>query len=586
MARIREALKPALATRSKLWVAYALLAVAVCSPAGFVVWLVREAVENERFMVEQLWREAEVRALEDARRVLLDGLEKRTLEAIERGGLAGALEGGLADGLVWLGERPRRPDGIYDTSEARELLAEGRRLMDAGLEESEAALIGLFDDAGRRRVYFEDGRHALGMLARLLLDETDLSGEMLERIEALATDYAAVEFPVGQRLNLLEAMEGRGGELVRRLAAAERLGWRWRREIGTPEQLGSIWANEAVVASIDVERGVALLFEMEGFVELAGRLAQAGDERWRVIVGLGGEGEGALRAALDEGSGLLEVRLEEAGQGAWESAGRGYVFVLIGVVVFGLSAVSGLAIYLFLRRQNAVTQLKNDLVATVTHELKTPVSSIRLLVDTLLDEEAKGQADTREYLELIGRENRRLGHLIDNFLSFSRMERAKASFALAALDPAEVARGAEQAFRERFKDREFDLETSIETDERRVLGDRDALESAVGNLLENAFKYGCSERRIRLRAAAGKDGASFEVEDFGRGVARKEQRKIFGKFYQSSHGRTEEAGGVGLGLSIVAFIVAQHSGTVELRSELGYGSVFKITIPYAKNTDS
>ena len=111
-----------------------------------------------------------------------------------------------------------------------------------------------------------------------------------------------------------------------------------------------------------------------------------------------------------------------------------------------------------LRRQMRLTRLKNDLLATVSHELKTPLSSMRLLVDTLLDAAQLDVAKTRDYLRLVAKENARLSHLIDNFLSFSRMERGKQTFELAEVSAAEIARRAVEAAGERFQSPECRLE--------------------------------------------------------------------------------------------------------------------------------
>ena len=113
---------------------------------------------------------------------------------------------------------------------------------------------------------------------------------------------------------------------------------------------------------------------------------------------------------------------------------------LVGALVIGLSITLALALYRVIRREARLTQLKNDLVATVTHELKTPVASIRLLVDTLMSGNELDPVRVKDYLGLISRENSRLGHLIENFLSFSRMERNKDSLERVSVDAASVAR--------------------------------------------------------------------------------------------------------------------------------------------------
>ena len=126
-------------------------------------------------------------------------------------------------------------------------------------------------------------------------------------------------------------------------------------------------------------------------------------------------------------------------------------YVWIGVLVFATVIVLAALALRLVRRQMALTQLRNDLVANVTHELKTPLSSMRLLVDTLLNSQPLHEQTAREYLQLIAQENLRLSRLIDNFLTFSRMERNKYAFGFKEVPAAAIVEGAITAVRERFK---------------------------------------------------------------------------------------------------------------------------------------
>ncbi|MEM9158354.1 MAG: sensor histidine kinase, partial [Verrucomicrobiota bacterium] len=136
-------------------------------------------------------------------------------------------------------------------------------------------------------------------------------------------------------------------------------------------------------------------------------------------------------------------------------------------------------------------------------------------------------------------------------------------------------------FRDRRTAEDFDLLVECPDEVEPILADKDAMLTAVSNLLENAYKYGGDDRKILLRAKPVNEGVWVEVEDFGEGIPKSERQKIFDRFYRGKHTAGPNSGGVGLGLSIVSFIMAKHGGRVELESEEGKGSVFKLLIPYA-----
>jgi len=230
-----------------------------------------------------------------------------------------------------------------------------------------------------------------------------------------------------------------------------------------------------------------------------------------------------------------------------------------------------------LRKQWQIARLKTDLVAAVSHELKTPVSSVRLLVDMLLEDEKPDAIKTREYLELIARENLRLSRVIDNFLTFSRLERNRQKFEFGVTRPDAVVRSALDASQERLHD--CHLEVNVAPGLPPVRADEDALVTVLLNLLDNACKYTPAEKRIGVRAYSDHGRVVFAVEDNGIGIAAREQKKIFRRFYQVDQRLARDAGGCGLGLSIVDFIVRAHGGSIDVKSQPGRGSTFSVKIP-------
>ncbi|MBC8095075.1 MAG: GHKL domain-containing protein, partial [Akkermansiaceae bacterium] len=260
---------------------------------------------------------------------------------------------------------------------------------------------------------------------------------------------------------------------------------------------------------------------------------------------------------------------------------KAYIWIGILVVVV-VTLLAGLALGL-VRRQMALTQLRNDLVANVTHELKTPLSSMRLLVDTLLDSPRIEEQTAREYLGLIARENLRLSRLIDNFLTFSRIERNKYKFNFKPLSATALAESVVAAVGERFNVPGCHFESKIAPNLPDVVADADAMVTALLNLLDNAFKYSGENKQISFAVFVEKGAVRFSVEDNGVGLAPAEAKRVFKRFYQVQQHKIA-AGGSGLGLSIVQFIVTAHSGTVHVESELERGSRFVIALPQASTS--
>jgi signal transduction histidine kinase len=258
---------------------------------------------------------------------------------------------------------------------------------------------------------------------------------------------------------------------------------------------------------------------------------------------------------------------------------RSRFYVWIGVSVIVTVIVLFALAWVLVRRQSALTQLRNDLVANVTHELKTPLASTRLLVETLLNTPKTNEQTVREYLLLIANENQRLSRLIDNFLLFSRIERNKYVFTFSPTSAATIAENAAAAVRERFRVPECRFDVTIGPDLPCLRCDADAMVTALVNLLENAWKYSGETKQIALTASRQDSRVVFSVRDNGIGLLARDTKMIFQRFYQVNQHLSPTGGGCGLGLSIVKFIVTAHRGTVGVESELGRGSTFTISLP-------
>jgi signal transduction histidine kinase len=256
----------------------------------------------------------------------------------------------------------------------------------------------------------------------------------------------------------------------------------------------------------------------------------------------------------------------------------GYVavaLVAIAAVATAVALAGGAA-----RRQARLASLRTDLVSAVSHELKTPLASMRLLVDALLEDDRLEPVKTREYLQLMSVENARLTRLIDNFLTFSRIERKRQQFTFTAVDPGDVAREAVKIMPERQRGERppvLDVAPGLPP----IHADADALLTVLLNLLDNAYKYTPADQCVSLRVMRDAQEIVFSVHDNGIGIEPQEVKKIFRGFYRVDQRLARTTAGTGLGLSIVRAIVDAHGGHVEVESTPGRGSTFAVYLPCA-----
>jgi signal transduction histidine kinase len=255
------------------------------------------------------------------------------------------------------------------------------------------------------------------------------------------------------------------------------------------------------------------------------------------------------------------------------------VYAWVGFLVIAATTIAGLLVGQSFRRQLRLTRMKTNLVATVSHELKTPLASMRLLADALLRDAQFDPLKTRDYLELIVGENLRLARLIENFLTFSRIERNRQRFQFAETNPSDVVISAVRVMRDRLKASPCRLDVEVSDGLPSIRADEDALVAALLNLLDNAHKYTPGDKKISVRAYRDDGHLILAVKDNGIGIPAREQKRIFRSFYQVDRRLARETGGCGLGLSIVDFIVRAHGGAVEVNSQAGAGSTFSIVLP-------
>jgi two-component system phosphate regulon sensor histidine kinase PhoR len=224
--------------------------------------------------------------------------------------------------------------------------------------------------------------------------------------------------------------------------------------------------------------------------------------------------------------------------------------------------------------------MRRDFVANVSHELKTPITSIKGYVETVLDTPDISTEDSRRFLETVRRQAERLNAIIDDLLSLSRIEqgveRAEISFAdtnISAVLKAAV-HSCEPAAKTKQITLSFDNPHDIQ-----VRANSALLEQAVVNLVDNAIKYSSEGAKVEVAASANLAEIVIQVKDNGPGIPKEHLPRIFERFYRVDKSRSRDAGGTGLGLAIVKHIVVAHHGSVSVESEPGKGTVFAIRIP-------
>lgn len=248
---------------------------------------------------------------------------------------------------------------------------------------------------------------------------------------------------------------------------------------------------------------------------------------------------------------------------------------LVAILVFGLVAtIRGAA------RERQLARLQSDFVSTVSHELKTPLTSIRMFAE-MLQQDVAGSDRTRErrYHDIIVKESERLGLLIANLLDYSQIEKGTRRYAQRHEPADAVLEEAVATFQRMREDAKPDVEVAIEPGAggALVLVDRDVVVQALLNLLANAAKYGGDAHPIRATLGPrGPDRVAFAVRDRGPGIPKSEQARIFREFYRTPEAYSSGVEGTGLGLALVKRHVEAQGGHVELESSIGKGATFSL----------
>ncbi len=223
--------------------------------------------------------------------------------------------------------------------------------------------------------------------------------------------------------------------------------------------------------------------------------------------------------------------------------------------------------------------IRKDFVANASHELRTPVASMRSAAETLRGAMEEDPEAAKVFLEIIERNASRLHQLVEDLLDLSRIESREFRLQMESLDLGAFAEQMAHAYHRLAQDKGIDLEVDAGTRGTLALADRRAMEQVLGNLLDNAIKYCPQGARVRIHSEAQSDSIRVSVEDSGPGIPAQHLPRLFERFYRVDAGRSRELGGTGLGLAIVKHLVEAMSGSVSVESQAGQGSTFSFTLP-------
>ncbi|MDI3328655.1 MAG: ATP-binding protein [Alicyclobacillaceae bacterium] len=381
---------------------------------------------------------------------------------------------------------------------------------------------------GRFRALSWSRRDELGRFASSLLDMAGAlqrsSEELAVSVDKLYLEKDRLEVVLRHLVSGVMALDDRGRVELLNPAMAEFLGE--ERVIGR-----RFW-------------GVAALYPLYAIIDRA--LREGVGDRYEGVFGPGG-------------GRLVEAYVEPIHKGP--GAGSGGAVIIVHDVT----------------ERRRLEQVRREFVTNVSHELKTPVTAIRGLTETLVEEELD-QEEQRRFLDLIDREARRLERLVRDLLDLSRLESHSVSLNRVPVDVGLLAREVAEDYMYlaetagSFLSAEAQGDCSAEVDP-------DRLRQVLSNLIDNAIKYTPSGGKIHVSVSGSDQEVKIEVSDTGIGIPPEDQERVFERFYRVDKARARSTGGTGLGLAIVKHIVQLHGGRVEVQSAPGRGSRFTVRLP-------
>ena len=264
----------------------------------------------------------------------------------------------------------------------------------------------------------------------------------------------------------------------------------------------------------------------------------------------------------------------------------GYIFnkiipeILFSLFLFTITTLAFFFIYKNLRDQQRLTEVKNDLIANITHELKTPIATVGVAIEALLNFGALDNPKrTKEYLEISQQELNRLSILVDKVLNTSLFEKGDIPLKSESINLKLLVQGVLNSMKLQFQNKDAIINFVSKGDDFTIKGDKIHLTSVIYNLIDNALKYSPLSPKLNINLEGKAEQIIFQVKDNGLGIAKEFQDKIFDKFFRVPTGNAHNIKGHGLGLNYVKKVIEKHGGQIAVHSEHGQGTEFIISLP-------
>lgn len=254
-----------------------------------------------------------------------------------------------------------------------------------------------------------------------------------------------------------------------------------------------------------------------------------------------------------------------------------YIFIVIIIIL-------GFGLFFTLRTINNEIQfsrMKSNFMSTVSHEFKSPLTSIRQMAEMLVRGRVPSIEKKEKYYNMILQQSERLSHLIENILDFSKMEENQKVFHFEKNNIAPMIWDTLTSFKNNMADQEFEISLLNGDSIPDAVFDKEAMEQVMLNLLDNAYKYSGDSKKVEVEITTKNQNVIISVKDFGVGIQKKEKEKIFDRFYRTDDDFIQSVKGSGIGLTIVKQIVEAHKGDIAVESSPGKGSTFSIILPVA-----
>lgn len=434
---------------------------------------------------------------------------------------------------------------------------------------------------------------SLLLLLELEPESTNISNQSLDRLISALNDYSLEDLFTSQRFELSQNLLKLRPELYFPLHKAEGIALDFlkkttntdRRNVLQKTLIKDIW-------QYTVNGRIVLLFSKENLDHTMFSLIQFADIPDKTMIRLNPPGTLAEDSIVDIDAAnrmpgwKISLNFIDPGYMSSLIDQRTTVFRMTSTIVIAFSLVLGFLFLRDMRRKLHLADLKNDLVANVTHELKTPLASSRLLLDTLITQPDLPREKIESYLTHLSKENSRLCRLVEHFLAFSKLEKGQYKFQIKLISLDELIDELNEAIQGRFPTQKQRINYQCTEEDVNINGDIQSLVTVIVNLLENALKFSNEDQKVDFKIALKDKQLDFSVADNGIGISSTDQKKIFEQYFQADNKLSRKYEGSGLGLNIVKTVLNAHKSDIQIESSPEKGSCFSFSIIIEEEVDN